>query len=352
MVKDRTAWKLRGPVRTLRRECAEWNPVDDAWHAPRGISTVTFKRDGQVSEGEFNNSDGSVAHWARVFDDSGRVIESQEWMDDGPKTRRLYSYDDRGRLAATMLVTLDGTRRQIETCQYDSTGRKTKVVNLGTEQPGIRIDAYGVEGTELAYGAPHAATLTTVYDDRELPSEASFHDANGNLVRRIVFSRDSEGRVLTETGFFGGETPFPDGLNHASASNIPIGERAQMASLLKTVFAEQVFSSVAYAYDPQGRLVERVVRMGALSEQRTTFQYDEHDNPIAESLENRDREMGIRDGAIVSNDKEPLAQHHRFDCEHDDYGNWTERIVWSRIDSQAEFRRSNIERRTITYYDL
>jgi hypothetical protein len=350
MVKDLTAWKVRGPVRTLRREFAEWNSVDGTWQAPRGISTVTFRRDGQVSEGESHNPDGSVAHWARMFDDSGRIIESQEWMDDGPRTRRLYSYDDRGRLTATTLVTLDGTRRQIETCHYDSTGGKTKVVNLGAEQPGMRIDGYGVEGTELAYGAPHAATLTTVYDDRELPSEASFHDANGNLVRRIVFSRDSEGRVLTELVLFGGETPFPDGLNYAS--HVPIGQHAQLASLLRTVFAEQVFSSVAYAYDPQGRLVERVVRMGTLSEERTTFQYDEHDNPIAESVENRDREMGIHDGAIVSNDQEPRAQHHRFDCEYDACGNWTERIVWTRIGSQPEFGRSNIERRTITYYDL
>jgi hypothetical protein len=40
----------------------------------------------------------------------------------------------------------------------------------------------------------------------------------------------------------------------------------------------------------------------------------------------------------------------RFEYHYDEHANWTERIVWSRHDSQADFRRSNLIRRTISYY--
>lgn len=346
---DVAGWKLRGPVRTLRREFADWDPSQDTWQAPRGVSTVTFRPDGQVSEGESHNPDGSVARWARVYDDGGRLIEMHYWMDDGPRTTVFHSHDAQGHSTAAVEVTPDGTRRQVETCQYDSAGRKTKVSFLPAERTDMPM-FYGVEGTEYGYGAPGAATLTVAYDDRELPAEASFHDANGGLVRRIVFSRDHEGHVLTEVVRFGGEIPFPDALT--LADTVPLEERGELAALLKTAFADQVFSNTAYAYDPKGRLLERTIHMGALSEERTTFQYDDYDNPIVDAWESRRRGMRVDgDGVARTKEEEPLSQHHRFDHQYDSRGNWTERVVWSRSGSQPEFQCSNIERRTITYYE-
>src|SRR5438128_11822328 len=179
---DLAEWKVRGAVRTLRKEFAEWDPSHNAWQPPRGVSTVTFRPDGQLSASEFHNPDGSVARWARAYDDGGRVIESQFWTDDGPRSRRLYSYDAEGRLTAAVDVAPDGTQRQVETCRYDSAGRKTKLTVLPVSRADRSISTYGVGGTELSYGAPGAATLTVAYDHRELPTEASFHDANSGLV--------------------------------------------------------------------------------------------------------------------------------------------------------------------------
>jgi hypothetical protein len=210
---------------------------------------------------------------------------------------------------------------------------------------------YAVEGTEHAYGAPGAVTVTVVYDDRELPADMSFHDANGGLVRRIVFSRDTEGHPLTEVVHFGGETPFPG--SPAEAGNILPEERAKLAAVMKTAFADQVFAHTTYAYDQKGRLLERTMRMGALSEERTTFQYDEHDNPIAETSERRAREMHIDDdGVALTREEEPRVQEQRFDYQYDDRGNWTERVVRGGAGSPPTFESSNIERRTITYHEL
>jgi len=336
-------------VRTLRCEHAEWDRARQTWQAPGRVSTVTFRRDGQASGGEFHNPDGSIARWARVYDAGGRVVEAQSWMDDEPGTRRRYSYDTRGRLAVVEEEAADGGRRQAESYSYDAGGRKTKISALASAKPNVPILYAGFEGTEQAYGAAGAATLSVAYDDRELPAEATFRDANGALIRRIVFSRDREGRLLNEVAQFPDESPFSPGPNDATAST---EEGAKMAAVLKAAFPDHVLSSTTYAYDENGRLLERTVRMGTLSEERTTFGYDDRDNPIAEILESRSRGMDIDDdGAARTSEEEPRVHHHRLEYRYDDRGNWTERVVSGRMGSEPEFQRGNIERRTITYHD-
>jgi len=73
--------------------------------------------------------------------------------------------------------------------------------------------------------------------------------------------------------------------------------------------------------------------MGTLSEERTTFRYDDHDNPIAEISDSRSRGMDIDDdGAARTSEEEPRAHHHRFDYQYDDRGNWTEQSFGDGLD--------------------
>lgn len=58
----------------------------------------------------------------------------------------------------------------------------------------------------------------------------------------------------------------------------------------------------------------------------------------------------MRDGVVVTEDEAPLNYETRFEYKYDQHGNWTERVVSGRIDSESVFRRSNVERRVITYY--
>jgi hypothetical protein len=281
-------------------------------------------------------------------------MEKALWGDDGPRSRVVYSYDARGRLAAAEAIAPDGARSKAETSRYDEAGRKTKVAFLSQETRDIPTSfttAYGVEGTEHSYGAPGAVTITVTYDDRELPAEASFHDATGGLVRRIVFSRDHEGRMLSEVVYFGGESPIPE--LQARANEVPAKERANMAAVLKMAFEDRVFCRTHYVYDTKGRLEERTLYMGALSEERSTFQYRDYDDPVAETSSSRNRRVAVDDNGVVSliEEQSRVPQHTRYDYQYDSHGNWTERVVSYRIDSAAEFQRSNIERRTIEYYE-
>ena len=305
-------WKVRGPARTVRREHAEWDFNRGAWGPPLSASSMTYREDGQVSHGESHNRNGSISRWARVYDDGGRLIEAQTWMDDGPRTRVLNAYDTQGQSTVALEVDSDGTQRQVETCEYDSAGRKTKISVLPAPH-GVPM-MYGVEGTEHSFGAPGATTLAVTYDERDLPVEGVFHDATGAVVRRIVFSRDDKGRVLSEVVYFDAEFPFPD--MTSAAPDAPVMEREQLAALMKVVFADQVFCRTDYAYDLEGRLLERTMRMGALSDDRTTFEYNDRGDPISEIQATRRRTMGIEDGAGSAKEEEPLGHRNRFEYQY------------------------------------
>ena len=351
---DLARWDLRGPVRTLRTQFAEWNPETGDWWPLKNRFATTFRADGQLSEIEHHNPDGSVFREVHVYDEAGRLAERQRWSNDILTSRVVYTYDVAGRSASTFKVDVDGTKHETERCHYDENGRKTKVIFLPIpESSGASCSTgscgtmYGVEGTDVAYSAPGATSSTTTYDDRGRPSEVSFHDANHALVSRVVFSRDEEGRVLSERMEFAGARGL---LGSAIDVDMPVDERASLMELLKTVFEDHTFSLATYAYDEKGRRVETVRRMASLSEERVTVRYDAFGNPAEEVRSDVSREMRMDDGVLKTEKRASHVQHVRFEYQYDAHGNWTERIVSQRLEPNAEEQPSNIERRTIAYY--
>jgi hypothetical protein len=351
---DLARWELRGPVRTLRTQFAEWNPETGDWWPLKNRFVATFRADGQLSEIEHHNPDGSVPREVRVYDDAGRLTEDQWWSNDTLTRRVVHTYDVGGRSASAATVDADGTKHDTERSQYDENGRKTKVVFLpvpetsgATCSTGSCGTMYGVEGTDVAYSAPGATTSTTIYDERERPSEVMFHDASNALVRRVVFSRDDDGRMLSERMEFAG----PRGLlGPAIDANMPTDEHESLMELLKTVFEDHTFSLATYAYDEKGHRIETVRRMGTLSEERVTVRYDDFDNPVEEVRSDVSRDMRMDNGVVKTEERPSHVQRVKFEYQYDAHGNWTERIVSQRLEPNADDRPSNIERRTITYY--
>jgi YD repeat-containing protein len=335
--------RIDGPVSRLRS-----GSVVRSWAVP------PFRADAQLSEIEHHNPDGSVPREVRVYDEAGRLTEDQWWSNDILTRRVVHAYDVGGRSASAVTVDVDGTKHETERSQYDDNGRKTKVVFLPVpETSGATCSTsscgtmYGVEGTDVAYSAPGATTSTTTYDDHERPSEVTFHDANNALVSRVVFSRDDEGRVLSERMEFAGPGRL---LGPAFDATVPPDERASLRELLKTVFEDHTFSLATYAYDEKGHRIETVRRMGTLSEERVTVRYDDFDNPVEEVRSDVNREMRMDDGVVKTEERPSHVQHVRGKYQYDAHGNWTERIVSQRLEPNANERPSNIERRTISYY--
>jgi hypothetical protein len=351
---DVAKWKLRGPVRTLRSETAEWDVAREAWKPSRLFRTAEFQADGKISVSDSHGSDGTIYRTAFRYDSRGRLVEVQGGPASGPFSKTLYSYDEAGRPLRTVNVAADGTVKESESYRYDSTGRKTKVTFLD-ERPlgvaGMHVSV-GVEGSgsDFAINASDATTMTTSYGEQDQPEEMLLHDASHAVVRSVTFTRDREGRALSEVVRFGDQFPFPemrDVIGKLSAE-----EKAAMAAVLSQAFDAKALHSTAYAYDRHGRLLEKTMRMGTLSESRTTYRYDDRDNPIEQVEEDQDRELGVdKPGDTPRTRNETVRRHDvRFEYQYDREGNWTERIASTRREPNAIFQRSNVERREITYY--
>jgi YD repeat-containing protein len=350
-VSDLANWKVHGPVRMLKTALAEWDLSQTRWSPPRSLTVCTFRPDGKISESDYHNADGSVSHLKWLYDEAGRLVETQFRMNDGPPDRKLLSYDSAGRYVRTVRVNHDGTRRESEACSYDSRGRKTSVCFLAPHDPNAP-HAYGVEGSETAYGAPGATTMTVTYDESNQATEVLFHDADRHQVSRVTFVRDAAGRLVSEEQYIGEQILHPDLLKRLEGAS-PEDHAGATALFAKLLSPSQAFTSIAHEYDQDGRLLLRSRRMAGLSEERTTFRYDDHGNPIEETTERNSREIGIGDhGGLRTASENSRKQQACFDYRYDARGNWTERIVWMRYDPNQDFLRSNVERREISYHGV
>jgi len=310
---DLATWKVHGPVHSLRTEFAEWDLSLEQWKPPHPFTLVRFNPDGKVNEQEHHNPDGSVARSSYSYDAAGRLLERKSGMSGDPAGKSIYSYDESGLLARVVSVDPDGTERESEVCSYGADGRRTSVRFISTPKTN--------------------GTFTLVnYDNREQLDEVLFKDQNHHLIRRLTFARDAAGRLASEETHLG-ETE----LEHAAT-----GDRERARAMFTKVFGAQlIMSSTSYSYDGKGRVRERRTRMGDLGGHRTTYLYDDHDNPIEETTEHTSREMEIDDEGNPSKTKgDSHTQTTRYEYTYDAQGNWTERVV----------RLSNVERREITYY--
>jgi hypothetical protein len=97
-------------VRTLKTEFAEWDLNQGEWGPPRSVTLCTFRPDGNISESDHHNRDGSIAHSRCLYNEAGRLVQTQFWINNGPPQKPLYSFDNAGRHVRTTHVNQDGTR--------------------------------------------------------------------------------------------------------------------------------------------------------------------------------------------------------------------------------------------------
>jgi hypothetical protein len=352
---DLARWKVHGPVESLRTEFATWDLNQDDWHPVARFTLTSYRSDGTLSTSDAHNPDESIAHSRWLYDDVGRVAEANFWMNDGPVDRMVYFYDEAGRHIRTMRLNHDGTQADLEVCSYDADGRKTKVQFLLSREADSECGAgnacgastaYGIEGTDTAYGAPGATTMTVTYDEKNLPAKVLFHDANHGPLNCVIFRRDSAGRLLSEEMHQGEISPFQGIVDQA-----PPERREEMIAMLKQVLGETL-SNTTYAYDAQGRLVKREHRMGSLAEDCTTYRYDAHDDPVEETVEHRSREASLGEIGKVhySSDRVKTYSTTGLNIASMSTGTGRSRLCRSDLKQNPTFSAPNIERRAITYH--
>jgi hypothetical protein len=345
---DLALWNVHGPVDTLRTETAEWDRVKEGWQPAKLQTVVRFRPDGQIAEAEYHNPDGSIARRTCVYNDAGQILEARFQTKDGPVSKTISSYDNSGRLVRTVNIDENGARTESEIYRYDSSGRKTRVQFLPKVEGNVGY-SMDVEGALAMFGTSGAATMTTAYDDQDRANEVLIHDASHRLLRRMTYTRDSAGRLLKEEVKLDRGAPFPD--MEERLKEAPPEARESLQAALATILGANNPLSNTYAYDEKGRQVEKIMRMGLLGEHRTTFHFDDHDNPIEEVSEDINREVRMDEqGHPQPSSESSHNQHTRFVYKYDAKGNWTEREVWIIFEPKKDFQRSNIERRQISYY--
>lgn len=221
---DLAKWKVHGAVETLRAESATWDPNQEDWQSVRHFTLASFRPDGTLNTVKNQNPDGSIVQSRWLYDHTGRLTEFNSWLNNEPIDRAVYFYDEAGRHIQTVQLSHDGTQTDLEVCSYDDDGHKTKVRLLFSRGAGSVCETgnacgastgYGIEGTDQAYGAPGAATMTVSYEERDLPAKVVFHDVNHHPLSYVMFKRDSAGRLLSEEMHQGERSPFQDFVDKA-----------------------------------------------------------------------------------------------------------------------------------------
>jgi hypothetical protein len=345
---DLASWKVHGPVRTLRTEFAEWDLSLEQWKPARHFTLVRFNPDGKISETEDHNADGSIARTIFVYNAEGRLRERRSGVGDKPIGKTIFFYDSVDQLVRVVSLGPDGQETEAEVYSNDQDGKRTKVQFV--LKNGANVTAYGIDGSELSYGAPGVATITTRYDDRGQPDEVLFHDQDHRLVRRVTLARDSTGRLVKEEAHLGEQLPFAS-MEKELQDQPPEAREKLRAMLTKALGSLLVFSTTSYSYDEKGRVAERSIRTGELGEHRTTYRYDDRDNPIEEINEDSSHDLQFDDdGKSQPTNERSHSQTSRFEYKYDSEGNWTEKVLWSRQEPNPNFQLSNVERREINYF--
>lgn len=347
-------WKVHGPVRTLLSDFATWDPDLEAWKATRHFTVASFRVDGVILGVETHNADGSTAHSQWLYDDAGRLVEFNFWSDEGAVNKTMYLYDDSGRHLRTISSDGDGIAKDVELSKYDGDGQHAKVrflslplseSRVSSESSLIAQTGYSMEGTDSAYAAPGATTMTTTYDSDHLPARVDFHDANERLLSSVTFVRNEEGRIVREEMQNGEKSPFQEFLDGA----LP-GQREQLAAVFKSVLGDTV-SSTNYEYDAQGRIAKREHRLGTLGGDSKLYLYESHGNSVEETTTYENREGSLDEtGGLHYSSPQVRVQHTRLEYIYDALDNWIERTVSSRSEEGPTFQYSSRERRVLTYY--
>jgi YD repeat-containing protein len=310
---------VHGPVATLRTELATWDAAKDEWKPDAKPTLIRFRPDGQVADG------GPGVTY--TYNDVGQLVETK--FQDGKIDR---TYDEKGRLIRTVRIDEKGNSSESEIFRYDSSGRKTRIQFVPKREDDVPY-MYAIQGVEASIGGNGAATVTTVYDDHDQPAEVLVHDAAHQVLRRMTIERDGDGRVVKEEVRFVTDSPFPQA--EKRFKDAPPEARESLRAALAAAFgSDNVFVSNTFTYDQKGRRICWTMRMGNLREERSTFRYDDHDNPI--------ETVGEKNGGGT--------ERTRFVYKYDTHGNWTEKETWPASEQDKDFHRWSVERRQITYY--
>jgi YD repeat-containing protein len=294
-----------------------------------------FRQDGFFRRHHQKDRQGE---WTNIFEydkQNDRLTAVRVERGDEVTIAKRLEYDSAGKLLRVIVPDKNREQRIAETYSYDDDGKKKKVthlepVDLPAGECGILIP---VEGTELCYGMPGVATITSNYNLRRLPTEHLFHDSSGEFLGRIDLLYDDQGNL------------FEDRCIH---QKLP----PQITGQLNTEQLEAMRKAFSFGrrhrYDDRNRRIETSSTMPGSDRNKKTFAYNDYGDVVSEASDVSHSEYALEEhGALVTKPGSTRSHHSEilFRYQYDSRANWIEKIV------EASGQIWSIERRTINYFD-
>ena len=340
---DREQRCLRGPLKACTEEhtCpARTDAAGKTYPSVHTQFTTEFDEEGRFLATVHRNSDGS--QWMSYFsyDNCGRLLNVASGS-EGQMKQTSYGYDHAGRLQS---ILQENKPERRTTFTYDERGRKAKIEisRPADYQPNL---AFAGSPFEVADRAPNifgGGTATTFYDEQDRATEVQVHNAEGELISRVVRTYDADGRVAEEHQILDKPEfliPAEHRAKMIEESGVSAHEVMQelRAQLTKLMSGQPGSHSVTYGYDTQGHPIHTRRRFFNYEDQIETTYNDQGD--VASQIERSTR----------SPDSSTFSET-RHSYIYDQHGNWTEKATLHRSNPEADFQGLPTVTRSLIYY--
>src|SRR5262249_36272891 len=158
-------------------------------------------------------------------------------------------------------------------------------------------------------------SITSVYDERDRPTEHLFRDSGENLVTHVELRYDERGNLVEEVC---AQQKLPPEMIVAFSP-----EQLEAVRMLFTFRRH-------HRYDEQNRRIQTSSNMAPNDFERQTFAYNEHGDVISEISESSHSEydFGEHGGLTPKPDSTRSNRSEaQFRYQYDSFGNWIEKIV-------------------------
>jgi YD repeat-containing protein len=355
---DREKAGLRGPVRTC---------VEEIMHSGGAVSIAfEYSAEGRLLTSRTAHPDGSQWVTTHAYDAAGRLVKIALGKVGEPSSESLYAYDEGGRLTETRDADGKGIR---STYHYDQQSRKNETRSFAPEvferyRGGVMTDSFW-NAAQIGIGVPSGGTVTTLYDERDLPIERQILNNDGRLVSRFVRTYDGNGLIMEENQIQ--ENPALQMVDKFPPEQREKFDDKRLEALnkaMKLMLSGKNGTGKRYTYDPEGRVIE-VHDRNFSTETVTATSYNEYGDKSEERITTTNNSIfpaGVpysmdENGTLIPTEAvpeapslpklvlEPNTVEYRY--KYDQHRNWTERTTVHRSESN---QYSTVHRRVLTYY--
>jgi YD repeat-containing protein len=308
---------IRGPVKICIEEVTY--PVSAAADGSltperKYQHTTEYDSEGRTLARRSNRPNDSDWVNRYTWNASGLLVKETWGKEGDPPSESIYLYDDQGRLQS---ITYSDKPDNPVTFHYDEHGRKTKWQVSHPEDYRPNVAGSGDSPFWSADRPPNmegGGTAITIYDEHNRPTEVRIHDSQGELVGRAIRTYDAQGRIAEEKLVHDDIVTILSAATRARILETPGASLDDLRQqLTKLMSGQSGPSSIAFAYDPQGRIIQKTRRVFNTVDQ-------------IEITYNEQGDKAVKFTRTEQVDSPEQYSESHYEYQYDSHGNWTEKL--------------------------